>query len=119
MSWPDEIVGTWRLPDPDEGYDEVLAAAMDLFGHAQPLAPGVEGSLIDHGSFVELRAIRAVEGTEGSGNVSRFLDTLPDDRMVYVPFVVSKRLVGMLQRRRFRQDLSVDHRSNHYMRRPT
>ena len=37
----------------------------------------------------------------GSGDVGRYLDSLPRDRRVVIPNVMSERLAGMLERRGF------------------
>lgn len=111
------MTSSWTLPDPDEGYDQALAIAMDVFARVSLVAPGVEARVIDHGDLVELKAIRALAGTEGSGHVGRYLDTLPRDRLVVVPFVVSARLAGMLRRRGFHLDPLIPS-GNHWTRRP-
>ena len=86
----------WELPGP--AIDAALERAMD--GVFYPLAPGVEGATRDwsDGTF-ELVGIRAV--TPGAGDVGRYLDSLPRDRTVVVPFVTSQRLTQMLARRGF------------------
>jgi hypothetical protein len=64
------------------------------------LASGVTGYTVrmSNGSlYVPL--IQAVH--EGNGDVGRYLDSLPIDRVVVVPNVVSGLLVGMLVRRGF------------------
>lgn len=86
-----------------DAIDLLIEAAMDrLF---VPLAEGVEGivhsrpDLLGLGHGLELGGIRAT--TEGSGAVGRYLDSLPEALPIVVPFVVSDRLAGMLERRRF------------------
>ena len=85
------------MSDLDDLLDQAIAAAMDR--HHVPIAPGVEGIEHDFGTIFELASIRAI--TEGSGAVGAYLDRLPRDRTVIVPFVVSERLAGMLERRGF------------------
>lgn len=67
---------------------------------AQPLAPGVRGYTVDMGEqglYIPLIDAEA----PGSGDVGRYLDSLPKDRRVVVPNVISARLAGMLDRRGF------------------
>lgn len=66
------------------------------------IAPGVAGSMRDEGDELQISVVIALE--EGSGDVGRFLDTLPTDRKVRVTTVVSDRLAGMLERRGFTAD---------------
>lgn len=66
-----------------------------LDGPLEQLAPGVRGYAIAHGDAIYVPWIDAVK--EGSGDVGRFLDSLPPGTKI--PNVISDRLVGMLQRR--------------------
>lgn len=66
------------------------------------MAPGVAGTMRDEAEQLTISMVIALE--EGSGDVGRFLDTLPADRKVRVTTVVSDRLAGMLQRRGFTPD---------------
>jgi hypothetical protein len=63
------------------------------------LAPGVGGYCMDMPDGLFIPVITA--DNEGSGDVGRFLDSLPTDRRVVVPNVISPRLAGMLVRRGF------------------
>jgi len=65
----------------------------------EPLAPGVYGYTMEHDGALYLPMIWSAE--EGKGHVGRFLDSLPRDRTVRVPNVISDRLAGMLERRGF------------------
>jgi len=68
-------------------------------GHEPRLAPGVRGYTVwSHG---ELYVPLVIAEREGSGDVGRYLDTLPLDRVVKFPSVLSERLAGMLLRRGF------------------
>jgi hypothetical protein len=69
-------------------------------GNEPFIAPGVRGYTVDNGRkglYVPL----VIAENEGSGDVGRYLDSLPKDRRVVFPNVLSKRLVGMLSRRGF------------------
>ena len=85
--------------------DQAIDKMMDRFN--VPIAPGVEGIETDFGDIFELASIRAVD--EGSGAVGAYLDRLPRDRTVIVPFVMSERLRAMLERRGFTTPDSFDH----------
>jgi hypothetical protein len=65
------------------------------------VAPGVRGVVEDDGQTITIMWIRAT--TEGSGDVGRWLDSLPADRKVRVIGVTSYRLAQMLHRRGYRQ----------------
>lgn len=77
--------------------DDMIEFAMNV-GFVS-IADGVEGMVRDSGHTIEIGGIRAVR--EGSGAVGRFLDALPPNRRVVVPYVTSDRLAGMLERRGF------------------
>ena len=68
-------------------------------GQEPELAPGVRGYTLDVDGDLWLPLIYA-EG-EGSGQVGAYLDSLPFDRRVVVPNILSGRLAGMLKRRGF------------------
>lgn len=88
--------------------DVAIAKAMDRFN--SPIAPGVEGVETDFGDIFELASVRAVRAVqEGSGAVGAYLDRLPRDRTVIVPFVVSDCLAEMLERRGFSTPDVFDH----------
>ena len=64
------------------------------------IAPGVDGYTVDLGDkglYVPLLMAKR----PGNGDVGRYLDSLPLDRRVVVPGVISGILEGMLERRGF------------------
>ncbi len=63
------------------------------------LAPGVYGYVIEDEGIVYIPMVTAAR--EGDGSVGRFLDSLPRDRTIRFPTVLSQRLAGMLERRGF------------------
>ena len=63
------------------------------------LAPGVSGYTSEVGEALLVPVI--IADKEGNGDVGRYLDTLPRDRWVIFPTVLSARLAGMLERRGF------------------
>lgn len=65
------------------------------------LAPGVLGYAVETDEALFVPAIMAER--PGRGDVGRFLDSLPRDRTVKVPAVLSPRLAGMLDRRGFKR----------------
>lgn len=78
------------LPGPvrDDGVEELLA-------------PGVAGYTVDMpDGGLNIPWIRAV--VPGSGDVGRYLDSLPQDRRIFFPCILSERLAEMLVRRGFR-----------------
>jgi hypothetical protein len=77
----------------DPAFDAVL----------DPLAPGVMGYTVDHDGALCIPLIWSTE--EGKGHVGRYLDSLPRDRIVRVPNVISGKLAGMLARRGFVQEM--------------
>jgi hypothetical protein len=81
-------------PDLDRAIIEIMES------EAVVVAPGVKVWMIDNGAWVTVRAVLADE-PRIPGAVGAWLDTLPHDRRVIVPFVVSTRLAGMLERRGF------------------
>ena len=70
-----------------------------IFPPLEQLAPGVTGYTREWNDSLYIPYIRA--DREGNGDVGRYLDSLPTDRRVVVPCVISKRLEGMLKRRGF------------------
>ena len=68
-------------------------------GHEPVLAAGVRGYKL--WSRGELYVPLIIADRPGNGDVGRFLDALPKDRVVKVPTVTSARLAGMLARRGF------------------
>lgn len=76
--------------------------ASELMGEDQ-LAPGVHGWLFDTPDGIYIPIINADH--PGSGDVGRFLDSLPKDRAVKFPTVLSAVLRGMLLRRGFVDDV--------------
>lgn len=72
------------------------------------LAPGVHGHLFDTPEGLYVPIITADE--PGTGDVARFLDSLPRDKRVVFPSVWSLRLREMLLRRGFRDAVEDDPR---------
>ena len=70
-----------------------------MFDFVVPLAPGVIGYTVDVGPDLYVPLIEATQ--PGSGDVGRYFDSLPRDRRVVVPNVISAQLEGMLARRGF------------------
>lgn len=66
-------------------------------GSEPEIAPGVHGYLLEEPDGIWIPIINAAR--EGSGDVARFLDSLPRDRAVHFPAVLNPRLAGMLARR--------------------
>lgn len=61
------------------------------------LAPGVRGYTIEEDDAIYIPMIVAED--EGSGDVGAYLDSLPTDRIIKIPDVISPRLREMLLRR--------------------
>ncbi len=77
---------------------------VDPFGVCERLAPGVLGYTVDMpDGTLNIPYIQAER--PGSGDVARYLDSLPRDRRVCVPCVLSERLWMMLERRGFQPAL--------------
>jgi hypothetical protein len=74
-----------------------------------PVADGVLAHVLDNGVWVEVRGVLS-DTPRIPGAVGRWLDTLPHDRRVIVPAVISDRLRGMLARRGFVEQRWYDHR---------
>lgn len=70
-------------------------------GREPELAPGVRGYLLEESDGIWIPIISAA--SEGSGDVARFLDSLPRDKAIHFPAVLNPRLAGMLARRGFEQ----------------
>lgn len=64
-----------------------------------PLAPGVHGAVFDTPEGIYIPIISA--DNPGSGDIGRYLNSLPRDRVVKFPCVLSQRLQEMLERRGF------------------
>lgn len=77
----------------------LLDDARPVASFTDRLAPGVLGYSLDTPTGIYIGVISA--DTPGSGDVGRYLDSLPHDRRVVVPNVLSDRLAGMLERRGF------------------
>ncbi len=71
----------------------------DVLAMMDPIAPGVVGYTMERPEALYIPFIQAVR--EGSGDVGRFLNSLPMTQTIRVPNVVSSRLEGMLKRRGF------------------
>lgn len=84
--------------DPADPIDRALLVRM----HASSglVADGVLAHVVERRKWTEIRAVLA-DHPRIPGAVGRWLDTLPADRKVIVPAVVSARLAGMLERRGF------------------
>lgn len=88
--------------------DDTVQLRIDplLFPFMGELAPNVLGYTIDgDDDSLWIPVIQAAD--EGAGDVGRYLDTLPHDRRVVVPTVLSSRLAGMLHRRGFVETYEV------------
>lgn len=70
-----------------------------LIDFTEKLASGVFGYGVDTERGLYIPVVTAEK--EGNGDVGRFLDSLPTDRRVVFPTVISSRLAGMLERRGF------------------
>ena len=68
--------------------------------HPDQVAPGVHAVLVEHQGVTYIPYIAA--DTPGNGDVGRYLDSLPKDRTIRVPCVLSSVLKGMLRRRGYR-----------------
>lgn len=68
-------------------------------GQEPLLAPGVRGYTVECDGELWIPVVFAER--EGAGDVGRYLDTLPKDKTVIFPTVLSARLEGMLKRRGF------------------
>lgn len=68
--------------------------------YEQPVAPGVVAVTTTNAGDLTIHWIRATN--PGSGDVSRWLDTLPVDRNIRFITVTNPRLAGMLKRRGFK-----------------
>lgn len=68
-------------------------------GQEPYLAPGVRGYTVEQNG--ELYVPLIIADRPGSGDVGRYLDSLPRDRTVKFPNVLSERLEQMLLRRGF------------------
>lgn len=73
------------------------------FDFVEEIGPDVMGYTVDlaeRGLYVPL-----VEATNpGNGDVGRFIDSLPTDRRIVFPNVISAKLEGMLRRRGYHDD---------------
>lgn len=76
-------------------------------GQEPVLAPGVRGVLFDEDDGIWIAMIRAEK--PGSGDVSRYLDALPEDRRVVFSNVLSERLSQMLVRRGYVEEVLMVH----------
>jgi hypothetical protein len=68
-----------------------------IFGDLPEIFPGVFGAIVERGNYIFINVIWSA--TENKGNVGRYLDSLPKDKIIIFPSVVSKKLEGMLLRR--------------------
>lgn len=76
-------------------------AQTDTFspGEVPEVAPGVRALVFDMPTGVYIPMIAA--DRPGNGDVARYLDSLPTDRRIVFPTVISAQLRGMLERRGF------------------
>jgi hypothetical protein len=70
-----------------------------ILGEEPELAPGVRGYSVDVDG--ELYIPLVIAEKPGNGDVGRFLNSLPVDKIVKFPNVLNRRLAGMLHRRGF------------------
>lgn len=103
----DELMLKWRresgAPDVARNRGErqrLTKSLMRSFRGTRLLAPGVLGILYDTKDAITIPVILAIE--HGTGAVSRYLNSLPTDRRIEFPTVISERLREMLLRRGFR-----------------
>jgi hypothetical protein len=75
-------------------------------GQEPLLAPGVRGYSVMVDGILHIPLVTAER--DGSGDVGRFLDSIPKDQPVRFPTVMSARLAGMLMRRGFEFREMVD-----------
>lgn len=68
-------------------------------GQEPVIAPGVRGCVIEHEGELHIPIVSAEH--PGTGAVAAFLDSLPQNKRVVFPTVVSYRLADMLLRRGF------------------
>lgn len=109
------IVPPSQRPEMDPG-DELDGLLLSLMHErAVPLnaSGSVVGEVLDNGVWIEVRSVIAGD-PRVPGDVGRWLDTLPLDRKVIVPAVVSGRLAGMLERRGFSPERWYDARVGNF-----
>jgi hypothetical protein len=75
----------------------VLRVDPGVIGVLDELAPGLRGYTVDHEGALYVPFV--VADDPGHGALSRYLDSLPTDRAVKFPTVISSKLAGALQRR--------------------
>lgn len=89
-------------------YDDVLALAREkmnsdqfteIFGEFPEISHGVFGDIVERQGYIFINVIWSA--VENQGNVGRYLDSLPKDKEIVVPVVMSAKFAGMLQRRGF------------------
>ena len=79
-----------------------------VVGNEPRIAAGVRGTAFDLPEGIYIPLLRAEN--PGNGDVSRFLDSLPTDRRVVFPSVISRKLDEMLARRGFSIAIEKGHR---------
>jgi hypothetical protein len=76
-----------------------ISASPDILRALPVLAPGVRGYTVESDGAVYIPVI--IADAPGQGDVGRYLNSLPLDRIIRVPTVTSNVLEGMLKRRGF------------------
>lgn len=80
---------------------EVLASDLfkEFFGDLPEISNGVFGDIVERGDYIFINIVWSA--VEGQGNVGRWLNSLPTNKKIVVPAVVSAKFAGMLRRRGF------------------
>jgi hypothetical protein len=81
----------------------VLFVDNGIFPHLDELAPGLFGYTVEYEGALYVPLV--VADDPGHGACSRYLDSLPRDRTIKFPTVISSKLEGALQRRGFTLEL--------------
>lgn len=81
------------------GEDEPLRIDPSFFPFMTEIGPGVLGYTVEHDNEIYVPLVAAA--SQGAGDVGRYFDSLPADKTIIVPNVMSARLAGILTRRGF------------------